>query len=316
MKICTYCGRHYTAAAWRKLPAVGHMCLPADETGPEEHLEYRNCFCRTTLVVPVSRSHAGACTLRKSRDVSRRRACDPMTPPEARKLAKTMFRELAKTPPRLSNGHDNPEFFERAAVLADVVLQSDRPDIGEALALAVRGRVTIYSGRFIRMGVGVQLPPGTEATELANAIALAQQVLFPPRQAPCMPNTKELRQLVENEHGTGREARQQLRALTALFRETCGYSSYSLGHIERVMGNANTAIGGHGVLRAAYELDTQSGRWRTIERPVDFYYVNMGDPYNATLIHDLRTRRFRISTWGDEQERAERRFGERGMWRT
>lgn len=246
-----------------------------------------------------------------------------VTPREARSIAKTMFREVAKLPPRLPSGCDNPEFFERAAVLADVVLQSDRPDvmgesrvlrIGEALALAVRGRVTHYSGRFSRLGVGAQLPPGQEATELANTIELAHQAMFPSRRGPCMPNAKELRQLVQNQHGTGREAERQLRRLNAALRETCGYSSYSMQHLERVMAIANDVIGGFGVERAAYELDRRGGE----DRVADFYYVNMGDAYNPTLVISTlgpRHDQFYIATWGDEVERIERRFGEGGMWR-
>ena len=239
-----------------------------------------------------------------------------MTPREARAIAKTMFRELAKIPPRLPSGRDNPEFFERAAVLADVVLESDdgwgtSTPIGEALALAVRGLVSPYSERFRSKLVGTPLPLGAEATELANAIQWAEQKLVPQRRAPCMPNAKELRQLVQDEHGTGREAGQQLRRLNAALRETCGYSAYSNQHLEHVMDVANDALGGHGVERAAYE--------RGADRHVDFYYVNMGDTYNPTLVvHRLGSRRdrFSISTWGDEVERAEHRFGEGGMWRT
>ena len=243
-----------------------------------------------------------------------------MTPREARAIAKVMFRELAKIPPRLPSHQDNPEFFERAAVLADVVLQSGRPDVmgesvalgvGEALALAVRGRVTPYSNRFIHMGIGAQLPPATEATELANAIQWAEQILFPPRRRPCMPSRAELWELVRRAHGDDVRGRRVMRELWRHLSETCGYSSYSLGHLEHRMSEANDAIGGFGVERAAYELDTQRG----MERPIDFYYVNTGDTYNATLIGDVRRRRFYISTWGDEVERAERRFGEGGMWR-
>ena len=214
---------------------------------------------------------------------------------------------------------DNPEFFERAAVLADVVLQSGRPDamgesvalgVGEALALAVRGRVTPYSNRFIHMGIGAQLPPATEATELANAIQWAEQILFPPRRTPCMPNRKELWDLVRRAHGDDSRGRLVMRRLWKSLRETCGYNFYSAQYLERVMDVANDAIGGFGVERVAYEIDD--------ERPVDFYYVNMGDTYNATLIGDHRKRRFYISTWGDMVEQAERRFGEvgeGGWWR-
>ena len=229
-----------------------------------------------------------------------------MTPREARAIAKTMFRQLAKIPPRLPSHRDNPEFFERAAVLADVVLQSDRPEVGEALALAVRGRVHPYPGRFLSAGVGSPVPPGTGATELANAIQWAEQTLVPPRRAPCMPNRAELWELVSRGHGDDARGRLMMRGLWRSLRGICD-GVYRRQHLERVMGVANDAIGGFGVERAAYEIGE--------ERLVDFYYVNMGDTYNATLIGDLRKRRFYISTWGDEVERAERRFGEGGMWR-
>lgn len=252
-----------------------------------------------------------------------------MNPLDARAMAKKMFRELDAVPPNLRTPRggrledrveDNPAFFERAAVLADVVLQGDRPgdrvswrDVGEALALAVRGRVTPYSARFAKLGVGAPVPPATEGTELSNALFQAKNILFAPRRPPCLPNPRELRELVYREHGDGREGQRELRRLNAALRETCGYSSYSTQHLERVMAIADEAIGGHGVERAAYEFDTRRG----IERPVDFYYVNTGDTYNATLIanHKPGHRRFYISTWGDEVERAERRYGEGGMWR-
>ena len=67
MKICTNCGRLITAVEWRKLPVVGHLCMPADEEGPEAHLEYRNCLCRSTLLVSVPPDHAGTCALQEFR---------------------------------------------------------------------------------------------------------------------------------------------------------------------------------------------------------------------------------------------------------
>ena len=223
-----------------------------------------------------------------------------VTPREARAVAKTMFRELAKIRPRIL-GRDNPEFFDRAAVLADVVLQSDRPDIGEPLALAMRRYA--LSDR-----------ASEETLRIANAITHASEVMFPSRRGPCMPNAKELRQLVQNQHGTGREAERQLRRLNAALRETCGYSSYSMQHLERVMAIADDVIGGFGVERAAYELGRRGGE----DRVADFYYVNMGDAYNPTLVISTlgpRHDQFYIATWGDEVERVERRFGEGGMWR-
>ncbi len=47
------CGRCYTADAWSKLPAAGCglLHIAADETGPAETYDHRNCACGSTLVV-------------------------------------------------------------------------------------------------------------------------------------------------------------------------------------------------------------------------------------------------------------------------
>lgn len=63
-KSCS-CGRSFTTEEWRQLPIVGHQCEPADAMGPEVHYEYRNCPCRSTLLVEVPSDHAG-CALRGS----------------------------------------------------------------------------------------------------------------------------------------------------------------------------------------------------------------------------------------------------------
>jgi hypothetical protein len=48
------CGAKYpTPAAWEALPLVGYLCQPEDNTGPEEHLELRNCPCGSTKAVEV-----------------------------------------------------------------------------------------------------------------------------------------------------------------------------------------------------------------------------------------------------------------------
>ena len=62
-KRCTKCGRRWSAAQWARLPLVAHQCVPEDEFGPEEHREYRNCVCRSTLLVRVGPDHVGACAL-------------------------------------------------------------------------------------------------------------------------------------------------------------------------------------------------------------------------------------------------------------
>lgn len=40
-------------SAWSQLPYVGVQVIEADETGPAEALELRNCRCHSTLCRPV-----------------------------------------------------------------------------------------------------------------------------------------------------------------------------------------------------------------------------------------------------------------------
>lgn len=234
-------------------------------------------------------------------------------------MARELFRELEQISPLVAvpsavsrgipNYESSTEFFDRAAVLADVLLYTDRPEIGEELALIVAGRATPLSRRFGHLPVGTPIPEGTRATELANAVLDARNRVFPPRRGPCMPNKKELRALVERAHGAGPEAERQLRVLNKSLRAACDARYWR--DTEAAMETATVAMGGYGVERATYE--------QSDDRLVDFYYVNMGDTYNATLVADNLAHRFRISTWGDEVEIAERRYGEPDtggrMWR-
>lgn len=41
-------------------------------------------------------------------------------------------------------------------------------------------------------------------------------------------------------------------------------------------------------------------------------YINMGDPYVATIVYDTRTETFRVMCWGDWLETYERRHGRIG----
>lgn len=50
IKVCS-CGRKYTRAAWKMLPYVGRTYVPADEEGPADDFELRNCVCRSTITV-------------------------------------------------------------------------------------------------------------------------------------------------------------------------------------------------------------------------------------------------------------------------
>lgn len=55
-KKCTKCGVNYDLPAWKTLELVGHQHCPADEFGPEETVEMRNCPCGTTLGVLLETS--------------------------------------------------------------------------------------------------------------------------------------------------------------------------------------------------------------------------------------------------------------------
>jgi len=50
IKMCA-CGRSYTLAEWRQLRYVGRIQVPADEEGPADDLELRDCMCRSTISV-------------------------------------------------------------------------------------------------------------------------------------------------------------------------------------------------------------------------------------------------------------------------
>lgn len=65
-KVCGNCGAILTLDDWLDLPLVGYQCMAEDEYGPETHGEYRNCFCRSTLLAGVHDDHPD-CSLRAGR---------------------------------------------------------------------------------------------------------------------------------------------------------------------------------------------------------------------------------------------------------
>ena len=223
---------------------------------------------------------------------------DRVTPSEARAIAKTMFRELEKIPPRV-DGRDNPEFFERAAVLADVVLQSNRPDVGEVLAIKLR--------RYFDSDRASE-----ETWEIANAITSASEVMFPPRRGRCMPNREELQRLVANTHDGARQCRVVMRHLWSVLGAAC--DSESPMTPAEAMAIANQDLGGFGVVRTRY----RGIRQRITETITSFAYVNTGETYDMTLCFLTRWNgksvwRFEVSSWGDLVEATERRF-RTGEW--
>jgi hypothetical protein len=50
VKACACCGQSYTLAAWKELPLVGHA-----DYG-DGMMSFRNCTCRSTLVIRASES--------------------------------------------------------------------------------------------------------------------------------------------------------------------------------------------------------------------------------------------------------------------
>lgn len=78
----------------------------------------------------------------------------------------------------------------------------------------------------------------------------------------------------------------------ALKLHEAGYST-----VEDVLRNVNAIIGAHGVeaLSAPHDDGTPN--------PIA-YYVNTGDTYSATLLWDVRKKRFELTTWGDWYERS------------
>lgn len=249
-----------------------------------------------------------------------------MTPREARAVAKGMLRAIAKIPPRLSHSLEgNPEFFERAAVLADVALESNHPEVGEALALAVQGRVSghpryapdgalsKYPGLFDSWGVGARLPPGEVVGELISVVRYAAQVLNPPRHSPCMPNREELWQLVARAQGEDAHGRRLMSDLWSSLQTSCEARSY--GTTEKALRLADGALGGHGlVFQRMRELYPGAQRVAA----ASFEYVDMGDIFKPTLCFVPRwnkksTHRYVVTPPRDLAEAAERRYP-RGEW--
>lgn len=59
IKVCRSCGRSYTREAWCQLRYVGRIQVPADEEGPADDLELRDCVCRSTISVDRARLKKG-----------------------------------------------------------------------------------------------------------------------------------------------------------------------------------------------------------------------------------------------------------------
>ena len=49
------CSQTFTRSQWHSLPFVGIQKVDAYEEEPEERLELRNCYCGSTISMPVKK---------------------------------------------------------------------------------------------------------------------------------------------------------------------------------------------------------------------------------------------------------------------
>ena len=73
--------------------------------------------------------------------------------------------------------------------------------------------------------------------------------------------------------------------------------------VDATMSLADELIEGHGIeaIRGDYQVDNYY-------MDIVALYVNMGDTYNATLLYETDTGRFRVTTMGDWVEKNQRRY--------
>lgn len=70
---------------------------------------------------------------------------------------------------------------------------------------------------------------------------------------------------------------------------------------EQIMGTASEVLGGHGV----EALHDEAAYANAYFEDVIALYVNMGDPYVATVLYDTESERFLVAAWGDFQDSHE-----------
>lgn len=228
--------------------------------------------------------------MRKSLPARRR---DPRTKRERRAIQKVLLERA---------GHGDREAAE---VLIDQVHEDD-PTLAEDLALALQGRAYIaeHSGihpELVFVQRGDPLPPNRHLSNLDHALQQVKRRLFPRRAAPCMPNRKALLRLFESIHGDIETDHEQGLFLRLWSELKVACNSNRLLNIGGAMSRANDLLRGHGVEQLDV-LTRRRGRRRAL-------YVNQGDTYNNTLIYDLYTARFLVTSWGDLVEAWERRWG-------
>lgn len=99
------------------------------------------------------------------------------------------------------------------------------------------------------------------------------------------------------------EARELRRLMTGQFfrSEYPDYPSH-LSKLRVALEEINTLIGGAGVEYVSGDPDDWNAGLGK-----GYYYVNQGDTYHMTIVYDERAGRFLATSWGDHQERIERR---------
>lgn len=181
--------------------------------------------------------------------------------------------------------------LDDAAMLIDAAVYAGKPSTAEQLDFALRGRT---------YPAGVKLPPDAARRNLKDTLEAVEWSLFPPRRRPCMPNARELAELVSSAKLS--DERTALRLLRKTLQEACNAGFRRA--FDQAMERANEILRGFGV---------ETVRVATAdEGDLVFDYVNFGDTYVATLIYDRFADRFRVTSWGDMVEAWERRWGRVG----
>ena len=208
-------------------------------------------------------------------------ARDPLTRAEAKRRAKQLL--------EAAEGGDR----EAAQVLVDVLAYTKTPTLSEDLGLALEGRAfyttTLMPWNAVDTARGDKVRPEDRERIVREALRRVRTSLLERRRV-CRPSRRDLAQLTRDPRA--------LRSLSSLVRRAC--ESEITTH--EALREADKILRGHGV-------DYTRIRTRRGPRGTAFHYVQMGDTYDATLVYDELSARFRVTSWGDMIEAWERRYG-------
>lgn len=112
-----------------------------------------------------------------------------------------------------------------------------------------------------------------------------------------MPSTKAIRQAFPKISEA--DAKQLMR----MMKESAGGDQ----SVEDTLEFANELLGGYGVESISAEFaDRPGGYWMDSQAA----YVNLGDTYDVTILHDNLAGEYLITSWGDWYEGLEQEFAE------